>query len=223
LKYARLMLSLISALAIICSCATAMVHIDFVRFEYDVVKLSPDRYGMSDQQRREWAEMAARFLRQGDNMSGLAALTYSDGTTAFSLREREHLQDTFMLSKFVRIIAFSCGLIVFASVFFGIAARSFGFLSRALSAGALIAGGMALCLALIVPFGFKLIFVAFHSIFFKGASWVFYDTDTLLRLFPLRFWRDAFLAYFSLVLSSGVVIFLAGWLSGGKYRSDHSP
>jgi uncharacterized membrane protein len=36
-------------------------------------------------------------------------------------------------------------------------------------------------------------FAGFHSLFFEGDSWLFLYSDTLIRLFPLRFWQDAFL------------------------------
>jgi uncharacterized membrane protein len=43
----------------------------------------------------------------------------------------------------------------------------------------------------LLAFGFFFIF--FHEIFFKEGTWMFYYSDTLIRLFPERFWRDTFL------------------------------
>ena len=42
------------------------------------------------------------------------------------------------------------------------------------------------------------------QIFFKGDSWLFYYSDTLIRLFPIRFWQDAFLWAAILALGGGV-------------------
>jgi uncharacterized membrane protein len=50
-------------------------------------------------------------------------------------------------------------------------------------------------------------FSAFHSLFFEGDSWIFLYSDTLIRLFPIRFWQDAFLW--------GAVIALAGGIGLG--------
>jgi integral membrane protein (TIGR01906 family) len=47
-------------------------------------------------------------------------------------------------------------------------------------------------------FGF---FTGFHRIFFEGDSWLFLFSDTLIRLFPIRFWQDAFL--FAAVMAMG--------------------
>ena len=41
---------------------------------------------------------------------------------------------------------------------------------------------------------FGIIFVAFHNVFFDPGTWTFLFSDTLIRLFPERFWRDTFLA-----------------------------
>jgi integral membrane protein (TIGR01906 family) len=33
-------------------------------------------------------------------------------------------------------------------------------------------------------------FTAFHRVFFEGNTWIFPRSDTLIRLFPNRFWVD---------------------------------
>jgi integral membrane protein (TIGR01906 family) len=56
-----------------------------------------------------------------------------------------------------------------------------------------------LTLALVVVLGafaaisFWQFFTVFHELFFSGGSWLFLYSDTLIRLFPLPFWQDAFL------------------------------
>jgi integral membrane protein (TIGR01906 family) len=47
------------------------------------------------------------------------------------------------------------------------------------------------------------LFTAFHHLFFEGDTWLFYYSDSLIRLFPMRFWRDAF------ILTGGITILLA--------------
>jgi uncharacterized membrane protein len=39
---------------------------------------------------------------------------------------------------------------------------------------------------------FDALFRGFHAIFFKGDTWLFYTSDTLIRLFPEKLWSDAF-------------------------------
>ena len=64
--------------------------------------------------------------------------------------------------------------------------------------GGLRRGGW-LTLGLVVVLGgfaaisFWQFFTIFHELFFSGGSWLFLYSDTLIRLFPLPFWQDAFL------------------------------
>jgi len=59
---------------------------------------------------------------------------------------------------------------------------------------------------LFVLLAFGVIFVAFHNVFFPPGTWTFLYSDTLIRLFPERFWRDTFIAV-------GVVAAVPGWRS----------
>jgi integral membrane protein (TIGR01906 family) len=46
---------------------------------------------------------------------------------------------------------------------------------------------------LFVLVAFGIFFVLFHQVFFQAGTWQFFYSDTLIRLFPERFWRDSFL------------------------------
>jgi integral membrane protein (TIGR01906 family) len=63
---------------------------------------------------------------------------------------------------------------------------------------------------LFVLVAFGIIFVAFHNVFFDPGTWTFLFSDTLIRLFPERFWRDTFLAVG--LLSGGVGLALGYFL-----------
>ena len=49
-------------------------------------------------------------------------------------------------------------------------------------------------------------FTFFHSLFFKGDSWLFLYSDTLIRLFPMRFWQDVFLLVGLITLISSLAL-----------------
>lgn len=73
--------------------------------------------------------------------------------------------------------------------------------------------GLAITIGLIVVVGiainpnvFDIFFAAFHSLFFEGDSWLFLFSDTLIRLFPIRFWEDAFLWAAVIALGGGVAL-----------------
>jgi integral membrane protein (TIGR01906 family) len=62
----------------------------------------------------------------------------------------------------------------------------------------------AILIFVLVAFG--VIFVMFHNIFFESGTWTFLFSDTLIRLFPERFWRDTFLAVGLLAGGAGVAL-----------------
>ena len=44
-----------------------------------------------------------------------------------------------------------------------------------------------------VMVAFGVLFVGFHKIFFEGSTWIFPYSDTFIRLYPERLWRDTFI------------------------------
>jgi uncharacterized membrane protein len=69
----------------------------------------------------------------------------------------------------------------------------------ALTIGAIVVVGIA-----VNPDVFWQFFTLFHELFFTGNSWLFYFSDTLIRLFPIRFWQDAFLLAAAIALGGGL-------------------
>jgi integral membrane protein (TIGR01906 family) len=54
---------------------------------------------------------------------------------------------------------------------------------------------------------FDYIFILFHEIFFKAGTWSFLYSDTLIRLFPERFWQDTFLMVGGLSVGLGLLVY----------------
>jgi len=81
---------------------------------------------------------------------------------------------------------------------------------------------MALLLAGIAA-SFSFLFVGFHRLFFEGDTWLFLYSDTLIRLFPERFWLTAFVGIGAgTVLLAGLLLGLSAWrlrrLAGPRIR-----
>ena len=73
--------------------------------------------------------------------------------------------------------------------------------------------GLAVTVGLIVLVGIAInpnvfwnFFAGFHSLFFEGDSWIFRYSDTLIRLFPIRFWQDTFLLAAVVALGGGIAL-----------------
>jgi integral membrane protein (TIGR01906 family) len=62
-----------------------------------------------------------------------------------------------------------------------------------LKRGALLTIFIIFTVLLYLAINFNQLFTQFHQLFFESDSWLFLLSDNLIRLFPLRFWRDIFL------------------------------
>jgi len=222
-NHGRFALSLLFALYLLDIGACAMCLWDFVRFEYQTLGLPQDRFGLSAEQRLRWAEATEHYLQRGDNMVELGSLRFFDGTTAFSQRERAHLWDTHRLLVRAHLIFYIGTALITLGGTLAAIKRARRLFWSVLKIGSCMACCIIAVLALSLLLDFRILFNAFHTLFFKSSSWIFYDTDTLLRLFPLRFWRDAFLCYFAIILAFGSAVSLVSRkLSGGTHFENEA-
>ena len=75
--------------------------------------------------------------------------------------------------------------------------------------------GLVVLIGIFASINFWQFFTDFHGLFFSGNSWQFLYSDTLIRLFPLRFWQDAFL-FAGIIDILGGLAFGVGLLSKRK-------
>ena len=60
---------------------------------------------------------------------------------------------------------------------------------------------------------FSVLFVFFHQVFFDPDTWTFLFSDTLIRLFPQRFWEVAFGAVaVATLLQAGLLYLISRFL-----------
>jgi integral membrane protein (TIGR01906 family) len=185
----------------------------FVRFELGRDGFPPDRYGFTDGQRRALALTGLRSIEPGSK--GIVLLeraTLPDGSPAFGERELAHMRDVRTLFG-AALRAQLLAVAVIAVLALGLAQTR---LRTAVPLG-LLAGavGTLAIAALAVPvilLGFDGFFTRFHEVFFSGDSWRFSDSDTLIRIYPERFWQDVSrLAAGIAVLQAVVIVPLAWW------------
>lgn len=185
----------------------------FPQIEYRTPGFPPDDYGFTTQERVHWATIAWNYLVNSSDISYLGNLKFPDGTQLYNERELSHMHDV----KAVLAGAFRVWYISVA-VLFLLAAwawrtdqlRAY---RRGLSRGGWLTIGLSALIGSIVLIGmlmdpdvFWSFFAWFHSLFFKGNSWIFAYSDTLIRLFPIRFWQDTFLVAAAIVLAGGLAL-----------------
>jgi integral membrane protein (TIGR01906 family) len=190
----------------------------FLQIEYNMPYFPVDTYGFTKQDRLYWAPYAVDYLVNNADISYLGNLKFEDGSPLYNERELSHMADVKRVTQgalrlwdaaLVTLLLLGCYAYTQHKLW-GHAdwmpAYTRGFwrggwlmVGLALSIGAIVVVGIA-----VNPDVFWEFFTLFHQLFFTGDSWLFYFSDTLIRLFPIRFWQDAFLLAAVVALGGGL-------------------
>ena len=184
----------------------------FVRWEYGKASFPPDPYGLSASQRTYLAEICVAYLATDAPISLLANLRLPGGESAFNTRELRHMEDVQFV--FSRVIA--AGIAAGTALVIGLLALSRFKHTRRRAPAVLLRGSLVTLGLLVATGGFMLVnwwnfFTAFHLVFFEGDTWLFYFSDTLIRLFPTMFWTDVASVVVCLLVVETAAVGWAGW------------
>jgi integral membrane protein (TIGR01906 family) len=193
----------------------------FVRYELGRDGFPPDRYGLTDEQREALALRGLRSIEPGsEGIVLLERATLPDGSPAFDARELSHMRDVRTLfGALLRGTLVATALIAVVAL---VLARTplRAVVPTGLLAGSLATLGVALLAVPVILLGFDGFFTRFHEVFFEGDSWRFSNTDTLIRIYPERFWEDVSqLAAALTVLQALVLAPLTWWWRRSVARS----
>ena len=70
---------------------------------------------------------------------------------------------------------------------------------------------VALLAVPIILLGFDGFFTRFHEVFFEGNSWRFSTADTLIRLYPERFWQDVSRLAAAIAVGQAILLAPLAW------------
>jgi len=183
----------------------------FLQAEYRMPYFPADEYGFTTQDRLRWGPYGLNYMLNAADVSYLADLKFDDGSPLFNERELSHMQDVKRITRGGLRLWY---LTLAALIGLALWAWRAGWLSayrRGLWRGGWLTVGLAGAVGLVILVGmtaspdlFWQFFTAFHGMFFTGDTWLFAYSDTLIRLYPIRFWQDAFLAAALIVLGGGL-------------------
>lgn len=165
----------------------------FLQVEYRTPGFPADAFGFTLQDRLHWSRLSVDYLVNHADISFLGNLTFPDGSPLFNERELSHMQDVKNVVQPVLWIGYAVWILVIG---LGLWARFGGWWQeylRGLRRGGWLTIGLVVVLGTFAGISFWQFFTVFHELFFSSGSWLFLDLDTLIRLFPLPFWQDAFL------------------------------
>jgi integral membrane protein (TIGR01906 family) len=184
----------------------------YLNIEYNKPDFPEDYYGFTLADRLHYAPIALRYLLGDDGIDLLGDLTLPEGGSFYNDAELQHMVDVKTVVK-----AAMLGLLVGCLLFVGLIALLIRtpttqvILRRGLIGGGtltlLILGGIVLYVLL----AWDAFFTSFHNLFFAEGSWTFEYSDSLIRLFPIRFWQDAALTVGGLSAVGAILLLIIAW------------
>lgn len=171
-------------------------------WQYGRLGFPADIYGLPAEDRLRLASATIGFLNVFGSDDALGRLVLPGGDPAYNDRELSHMDDVKRVYDGLTAAAAVALLVGTGSVWY---LRRGGDVAvwRALGSGAGATLALLVALGVWMVAGFDRFFTLFHGLFFEEGTWLFYTSDTLIRLFPLPFWRDAGL------IVAGIVTMLA--------------
>ncbi len=181
----------------------------FMNLEYRLPNFPEDQYGFSTEERLDFGNRTRHYLVTNAILDDLRDLKFNSGEPIYVERELEHLEDVkIVLQGLFKVFWGAVAVLVFGGVYARFRNWWNGYILSVSRGGWLTAGLLGTILFLSIV-SFRSLFTNFHLIFFKGDSWLFLYSDTLIRLFPIRFWQDVFLFFGITTLAAGILL---GWL-----------
>ncbi len=181
----------------------------FMNLEYNRPNFPEDNYGFSTEERLIFGNQTRRYLVSNMGLDDLRELKFADGDQIYTEGELTHLEDVkVVLQGVLRVFAGAAAVLSLGGAVAYTQNWKDDFLN-AIFRGGKITTGLLIIILLLTLVSFQSLFTNFHMMFFEGDSWLFYYSDTLIRLFPIRFWQDIFLLFGLATLAGGIVL---GWV-----------
>jgi integral membrane protein (TIGR01906 family) len=185
----------------------------FLRYEYGKADFPPAP-GFTNEERLLVADTAITYLRSEASIEILGDLEREEGPL-FNERELAHMVDVKVVTRQVFLAHGLLGLLIAFSLGVLLVIRyPRPQVSTSLLRGSLLTIALLIALVALVYLNFDWFFTRFHLVFFEGDSWIFDFSDTLICLFPTRFWFDAASLWGVLTLGEAVALGVAAWLCG---------
>lgn len=177
----------------------------FIDFEYSRKDFPKDRFGLDNEYRRKLAKLGLKAVLSKEGLEEFKKAKLPDGRKAFRQKEINHMED---VNKFLSIL-FPLSYFLFILWLLGL------IFLKDLRKSMLLYSGIFSILFLIsiglLSFtDYNKAFEIFHNFFFGKTSWRFSNTDTLLRIYPMKFWFDGTVAIGVIFIIISSLILLSG-------------
>jgi integral membrane protein (TIGR01906 family) len=188
---------------------------DYPRFEYG--RIPPDQFGFTPEERLALAHGTLAYLRQPEPAEEVIFLLEDmrlpdSDQPLYNEREISHMLDVKIVADAMkRVVWISAVIVVFGLAFLLMRAETRLYGWRTLMYAGLATVIALAAIAVFIFVGWNTFFVQFHQLLFPAGTWTFAYTDSLIRLFPERFWFDIGVLISVGTLLQGILIALAGY------------
>ena len=183
-----------------------------------------DGYGFTRTERDHYARIALDYLNTSNDISllmelrfpagqtvpGISCLEMTDCNLMYNDRELRHMIDVKYLLGIVLPAGYAAiGILILLGGWAWKWDWLKDYIAMLQRGGWLMICILASLIVLVVGL-FDWFFTRFHEAFFSSGTWQFYTSDTLIRLFPERFWMDTFIIVGGIAGLGGIVLILLG-------------
>lgn len=210
-KFLSYLISLLTPLMLVGFALRILLTPLYYSIEYNMPYFPIDTYGFTKEDRLKWANPSVEYLVNSADISYLGDLQFEDGTPIYNERELSHMHDVKDVVQGALQAWYVATIILLILAAFAVRGKWMGDYLNGLRRGGWWMMGLAVTLGLISGAGilidpniFWSFFEWFHSLFFEGDTWLFFYSDTLIRLFPIRFWQDAVITLAVIALGGGL-------------------
>jgi integral membrane protein (TIGR01906 family) len=194
-----------------------LMHPRYVYFEYGRPGFPLDEFGFTQAERTRLAVVGIDSIIGPRGVVVLQEARLPDGLPAFNEREVSHMQDVRVVTANIYLVQVVL-LLAAAMALTALARAEPRAAAGALLRGAVLTIGLLVVLVVLVLTGFDSFFTTFHRVFFSGDTWLFSYTDTLIRMYPVRFWFDAATIIGVMTIVGATVLGVMAWLWGRAAR-----
>jgi integral membrane protein (TIGR01906 family) len=176
----------------------------YIQIEYRLPGFPVDSYGFTFEERLYWANISRLYLVTSNSIEYLADQQLDENTPLYNERELQHMYDVKVVIQAAMVVFYGSILLVVVLGYWAKSSAWWQDYKIAISRGGWLTVGIIIAVLFYLILNFNSLFTNFHRIFFEGDTWLFKFSDTLIRLFPVQFWRDAFIWIGSLSILAGL-------------------
>ncbi len=190
IKVIKFFLTILIPIFLITGAVRILASEQYLAFEYRRPDFPEDLYGFVYTERLDLADANLRFVREGLPVEALSSQLVN-GQAAYNNRELDHMLDVQLVYQWTVRTGQVVFLILLVSGYLLARGPNKAHLLSALQAGGWLTAGLLFVLGSLAVIAWQIWFTAFHQVFFAPGTWQFASSDTLIRLFPQKFWFDA--------------------------------